>query len=348
MSDLFNEVTSSTLVLKTSLNTESIQYTFRYVTNLEKVTNKYVFRYYTTGLSTSSIKYTFQYISNFEDTVYRYKFRYTTGRELISSTVRYLFRYNSNFANTTTVSYVFRYTTISPITETIRKIYRFRYETNRASNTSIRYKFRYTHSSFLTSRSSFVFKYISNMPYRILTSVVLLKNNDRTDALFLVRSQEALEDILVFSNLPKYQSVEFTIDKKKPNIDVLDTQSIKKLNIFEESLIQDSYTNYTYILVKNINDTEAISLDTYLKMDRKKTSSNLSYLFNLDQSSFINVTLSIKDYHYTHINYDSRYYNYLDLNFISDTVYPKFNKSGNCCLSQRITSSKNNTKCSPF
>lgn len=349
MNSLFSTQAFKTNLILTSVLRDTKQtYTVKYVTGISDKSYEYRIRYDTKRLETTKIKYVVRYTTTVEDTKLKYRIRYNSGRELNRTSLTYVVKYNTTSVSKKTLQYTLKYLNTSPVSSRSKKVFRIKYTVDSTKSTRLEYKIKYTKENFKKRSVTYSIKYINNTPFQNIVSSVLLKSNDKNSVLFLVRARKTTDNIFVFSNLPRYQLVEINNKFLNPNVIILDTNEVKELNIFNETIFTDAYKNFTYILVEDVNIRSQLNLDTFDKNTLESTCSKRSFLFNINSDQFYPANIELNSVEYDSINYNSRYFNYSFLNFISDKTNLKFNKSGDCCLTQRISSPLKNTKCSPF
>lgn len=330
-------------------SSEVQRYTIKYASNLEEVLVSYRIRYNTNYTVHYNDTYSISYTSIFGDATQRYRVRYFSGRELTDSTDRFYVRYTSNFTETTTNIYSIRYKTTSAATNASRVRYRLKYTSNSALDSSVTYKIKYTTSTFYDNTKRYTVNYTTTGAEEILVRAVLLRNVNTTDALFELRGvmDKPLDSYLfVLSNMPKYQTVEFKIGESLPYLQFLKASDVNG-DIFD----LDGTTSYTvrgYILLKEVEDLNGISLDLYdIEAGYKKVNKAKTYFFGVSPTDYLDTLTSLSGTTYYYINKTSDLYVVQNLNYCSAVATPTFRFGIDCCFSRKINKT-NYSYCSPF
>ena len=109
-----------------------------------------------------------------------------------------------------------------------------------------------------------------------------------------------------------------------------------------------SYDVRGYLLLKDVEDLNGISIDVYDREDDyRKINKSKTYFFGLEQTDYIETLLSINSNTYYFINRSSDYYNAKYLNYVSTNITPTFRFGIDCCFSRKINKT-NYSYCSPF
>ena len=329
--------------------TETQRYTIKYTSNIEEKTSLYRVQYTTHYNVEYNDTYSIQYTSIFGDATQSYRIRYFSGRELSNTTDRFYVRYTSNFTETTTNIYSIRYKTTSAATNTARVRYRLKYTSNSALDSSVTYKIKYTTSTFYDNTKRYTVNYTTTGAEEILVRAVLLRNVNTTDALFELRGvmDKPLDSYLfVLSNMPKYQTVEFKTGESLPYLQVLKASDVSA-DIFD----LDGTTSYTvrgYILLKDVEDLNGISLDLYdIEAGYKKVNKAKTYFFGVSPTDYLDTLTSLSGTTYYYINKTSDLYVVQNLNYCSAVATPTFRFGIDCCFSRKINKT-NYSYCSPF
>lgn len=337
--------------LKTTINETTTSYSIRYISGLESKTDTYTLWYTSHYLSDYVTTYNLAFTSNYGDVVSQYRIRYTSGVELIERLSRYSLKFTSNFTNIYTNSYTLRYNSLSPTESAFRRIYKIRYASAGSRENAVQYTFRYSLEFFKNRSATYHICYDSHTPFAYTTSSVLVRNNRRTSVLFCIRgSIENLDqNIFVFSNLPRYQLISMEAFENKTNIVWLDPEEIKPYNLFLENSDQrGSIPPVAYVLIKDIDETNNMSLDVYNKENLEKLNRSKSFFFDLDNNSFIINVVTLDNELYSYTNFTSEYYNYTYLNFVERSLTPLFRLGDSCCFNTKINSTTTGGMCSPF
>lgn len=326
------------------------QYTISYVTNVENYTNTYRISYVSTNTSEFTDTYGIYYSSIFGDSSQIYRIRYFSGREPADFVDRYYVRYSSTYTDSRYTTYSIRYTTTGASTEPQRVRYKIKYTSQTAGSYTQSYKIRYSTSTFYDNYSKYTIKFGSTGAEEVLLRAVLLRNNNTTDAMFEIRGifDKSLEDYLfVISNMPKYQTLEYRIGEELPYVTFLTPSETSELDIFDNDGVT-SYTTRGYILLKDVEDLNGLSIDVYdVNEDYRKINRSKTYFFGLESTDYIETLISLKDNVYYFINRSSDYYNVKYLNYISASITPTFRFGIDCCFSRKINKT-NYSYCSPF
>lgn len=329
------------------------EYSIQYVAGLDEAFTQYNIRYQITGLSESSDSYRIAYSSHYGDVTATYSVRYHSGREVSEYISRYSVKYTSAYTDDVSTLYSLKFTTTSPNSLSYRTIYRMRYESAGSDEVVTSYRVRYTNEYFKDRTQEYSIRFSSETPFMFDTNAVLLRNEDKTSVLFFLQGRsDLLEDmLLVFSNLPKYQLVEFSVDVIRPHVHFLDIDQVSQYNLFGEDFLNTSdrlYMPCAYILVEGVEELNALSLDVYEKITLEKRNINKSFFFNLDSTEFYSNPVVLGEETYQVVNYSSNYYNYRYLNFIEKSLTPIFKVFDNCCFNIKITDKTSGGACSPF
>lgn len=339
--------TNLSLVVK-----ETIQnYSLKYDTGLEERSESYTIWYNSHYLSNFQNTYTISFTSLYGDVINTYRIRYYSGVELTERISRYTVKYSSNFTSLYTTNYTLRYSTISPTESSFRRIYKIKYTTEGSRENSTQYTVRYSLEFFKDRSLTYRIKYSSHTPFSYNVDAVLVRNNRSTSALFCIRGsvEDLVNNLFVFSNLPRYQLVSMDAYENKTNIFWLEAEGIKPYNLFLENSDQrGALTPVAYILVKDIDEVNNISLDVYDKESLEKINKSKSFFFDLDSNSFIINPVTLADTNFTYVNYTSEYYNYSYLNFVERSLTPLFRLGDSCCFNTKIKSTTTGGMCSPF
>lgn len=337
--------------LQPSIQEHVSTYHIVYASNVEEAVNKYYVRYDSYGLIETSSTYVVRYDSLYGDVVSTYKIRYHSGREITDIIDRYSLKYTSINPTEYLNIYSILYSTTSPASLSYRSIYRFRYTSEGVDETVKTYNMKYGIEYFKDRTQKYYIRYSTDTPYMFDTKSVLLRNNDETAVLFYLKGRgEVIDDMLfVFSNLPKYQLVEFSTETSRPHISILNTDDVKDYNLFGEEFEtpSETYTPACYILVHGVDEVQNLSLDVYDKITLQKRNINKSFFFNLNSTEFYTNPVSLDGVNFEVVNYSSNYYNYEYLNFVEKSVTPLFKVYDSCCFNTKITDTSSNA-CSPF
>lgn len=339
---IVNFAVADTTVLK--------QYKIVYASNVETYSDTYRIAYISTNTSEMTDTYGIYYSSIFGDSAQTYRIRYFSGREPASIVDRYYVRYSSTYTDSLYTTYSLRYTTTGASTEPQRVRYKIKYTSQTAGDHTQTYKIRFSTSTFYDNYAKYTIKFGSTGAEEILLRAVLLRDNDRTDAMFEIRGilDKSLEDYLfVISNMPKYQTLEYKVGESLPYLDYITPDEVAELDIFDNDGIT-SYTVKGYILLKDVEDLNGLSIDVYdYNNDYKKINRSKTYFFGLESTDYIESLISLKGSIYYFINRSSNYYNVKYLNYISASITPTFRFGIDCCFSRKINKT-NYSYCSPF
>lgn len=326
-------------------------YYIRYISGLTEYTNNYPVRYTSYNLTDYTQRYNIVYDSLYGDVVAKYTIRYYSGRETSDVDTRYSIKYTSINPMEYINMYSVVYQTTGPSTLNFRYVYRLRYASDGVDEVVNNYTIRYSLDYFKDRSQKYYINYTSETPYMFDTKSILLRNNEKTSVLFYLRGRKELIDdmLFVFSNLPKYQLVEFGLDIERPHIQILNVADVIGYNLFGESFTdpKEAYTPACYVVIENVEEINNLSLDLYDKTSLEKRNINKSFFFNLDATEFYTNPVKIGGVNYEMVNYSSNYYNYNYLNFVEKSVTPLFKVFDNCCFSTKIKDTSSNA-CSPF
>ena len=348
---LLDDYDFGTIAVTISDTETTTTYNINYTSNIEEYTDNYRISYVTNGFVDVSNRYSIVYDSLYGDVVNKYTLRYYSGREITDVDTRYSIKYTSINPMEYVNMYSVVYATTGPSTLNFRSIYRLRYATDGVDESVTSYTVRYSLDYFKDRTQKYYINYSSETPYMFETKAVLLRNNQKTSVLFYLKGrQDSIDDMLfVFSNLPRYQLVEFDLEKNRPHIQILDPNSVISYNLFGESFEDpnEAYSPSCYVIVENIEEINSMSLDLYEKDSLEKRNINKSFFFNLNSTEFYTNPVQINDTNYEMVNYTSNFYSYEYLNFVEKSVTPLFKVFDSCCFSTKIKDTSSNA-CSPF
>lgn len=333
-------------------NNETIAtYNIVYTSNLENYTDSYRIAYDSQGFTDLTARYNIVYTSLYGDVTTKYTIRYYSGRETSDVDTRYSIKYTSINPMEYINMYSVVYNTTGPSTLNFRYIYKLRYASDGVDESVVSYTVRYSLDYFKDRSQKYYITYSSETPYMFETKAVLLRNNEKTSILFALRGRkESIDDMLfVFSNLPRYQLVEFGVETERPHVKILPVNSVIGYNLFGESFNDpnEAYTPACYVVVENIEEINSLSLDLYDKTSLEKRNINKSFFFNLNSTEFYTNPVLINGVNYEIVNYTSNFYSYEYLNFVEKSVTPLFKVFDSCCFSTKIKDTSSNA-CSPF
>ena len=335
-----------------SVNTKELvkTYSIVYRSNLVPSVDRYYIKYTSFKLIPIADKYTIAYTSVYGDSVQRYKIKYFSGRELNNSLDRYYLRYSTTYTTNLYDIYNIRYTTTGASSEAQRQRYRIKYSSESVTNVVNTYTIKYSTSTFYDNYAKYNIRYTSTGAEELLLRAALLRNDENTDAIIEIRDiiDRSLEEYLfVISNMPKYQTLEFRIGENLPYITYIPASDVPGFDAFEDDGVT-SYEVRGYLLIKNIEDLNGISVDIYdIERDFKKINRSKTYFFGLEQTDYIETLVSLKGTVYYFLNRSSNYYNVAYLNYTSASITPTFRFGIDCCFSRKINKT-NYSYCSPF
>ena len=327
------------------------RYSVTYTAGVEEYVDYYPIIYTSNYLSAFQNTYTLSYTSLYGDVINTYRLRYYSGVELSERLSRYTIKYISNFNNLYTANYTLRYSSLSPTESSFRRIYKVKYSSVGSKENAVQYTLRYSLEFFKDRSLTYRIKYNSHTPFSYNVDAVLVRNNRSTSALFCIRgSVEYLaNNLFVFSNLPRYQLVSMDAYENKTNIFWLEAEDIKPYDLFLENSDQrGALPPVAYILIKDIDEVNNMSLDVYDKESLEKINKSKSFFFDLDSNSFLINPVTLAETNFTYVNYTSEYYNYSYLNFVERSLTPLFRLGDSCCFNTKIKSTTTGGMCSPF
>lgn len=348
LKDILNfDSISFTYSLKDS--TEIQRYTIKYSSNLEEKTSSYTVRYVTNYPLWYTDLYNIRYSSIYGDAKQIYRVRYISGRSLSDITERHYVRYTSNFSETNTKTYSIRYSTTGSRVDTHRVRYRLKYTSASALDMAVTYRIKYSSSSFYDNQKKYTINYTTTGAEEILVRALLLRNNETTDAVFELRSvaDKSLDSYLyVLSNMPKYQTVEYGIGESLPYLQFLNPGDVPS-DLFDLDG-SDTYKVKGYLVLKDIEDLNGLSLDIYdIEEGYKKINKSKTYFFGVSSEDYLETLLSLGGQTYYYINKTSDLYVTQNLNYCSAITTPTFRFGIDCCFSRKINKT-NYSYCSPF
>lgn len=383
----FGYYNSIKLDFKTTASNNVLKYTVKYASGVQSFTTPYTVRYTSVYLSNNVLGYTVKSTYEYDDKAQSYRVLYTSGVEILDRVDRYRIRYVSdnpaeyklpyrvvynsevvptdllltykttytseylsNFRN----AYTVRYDSIGIESIEHRTRWSVKYTSQSLGDYVVPYKIKYTTSIFYDNSTMYIIKYTSEGSEEILTRSALLQREDgTTDMLVEIKGLEekAMDSYFyVLSNLPKYQLVEYRLEETLPYIGYVPDYELTGKDIFPEEN-PNQYEVKGYILVKDVNAFNPISVDIYDYETAAKINKAKSYFFDLSPSSFTVSDLIIGGVQYTHKNLESNRYEYGNLNFVYTEVTPIFSPGDSCCFSRKILppgSPNVSGACSPF
>lgn len=371
--------------LQATSNTTVLGYKLSYTVGISPKIAPYSLSYKTNNLSQTILSFDINYTKQYDDTSLFYSLSYMVNRDVIERTLYGRISYDSTVPRYNILGYTFAYSfektptskvivasirydtswfvnKIFPYSlaynskgsglDLIRKRYTIPYNTSTVATTTFSYKFKYNVSYFNNNINPYTLSFTTVSPEKVLTDTAIVQTQDgRYDLLIRLRGtldRQKDEYFYVFSNLPKYQILEYSVDEDLPYLDKLSFSDVS--SIFDSN----SYNNYqelTVFRLKGIEPNNPISVDVYTYPDYKKANKAKSYFFSLTSSDFITTNRVISNERYISYNISSDAFQYEYLNFTDVSVTPVFNTGDSCCFSQKIL--KPNSKvvgggCSPF
>lgn len=368
-----------------SSETNKIVYNIRYETNLVDYKTSYKVRYITEHLVTSGDQYTIRNTYEYSDKITKYIVKYASGREVVDysrsyrikyisdnpvnvrqiyrvlfdSEVRltdivqvYKVRYTSWGLNDAFSEYNIRYLSVGVGDSEHRKRWSIKYNSQSLGDFATTYKIKYTASVFYDNAIRYLVRYNSQGAEKILTRAALVERDDgKFDAILQIRGtlDYSIDSyFFVLANMPKYQHVEYTIGDVLPYVDHVAYYEVNDIFGTENN---GRYEVKGYLVLKDIDPRNSVSIDVYDNTEYKRANRAKSYFFRLDQIAWESVNIEFKDRIIKKINYASDNYEYNYLNFVSTEITPVFNPGDNCCFSRKILppgSPNISGGCSPF
>ena len=388
---IFKNSSIVTVNFKTSdLEENVVRYTVRFNSGVSDLTAQYTVRYNITNLTNFTSRYRVVNTYKYDDTITAYSIKYTTGRELQNYTEYYRIRFTSlnikEYSNNYKIRYdsevvksdkvdryAIKYTTDNLIDNNIRysikyattgleseqhrRRYTIKYTSQNLGEYVQTFKIKYSTSVFYEDGSIYRIKYDSEASEETLIRAAVIKRKEEEiyDVLFEIKGIEnyALDNYLtVLSNMPKYQLVEFLPTYELPYVVYYSSTELAQNDIFIPYDLE-SYSDIGYILLKDVNIYNPISIDLYnIERDYEKVNKAKSYFFDLNSTdAFIPTSQVIGVTEYELSNTNAYYYSYDNLNFTTTYIEPRFNIASNCCFSQKILppgQSGGGGACSPF
>lgn len=372
---------SSSFHLKESI----IPYKITYASGLDGYVKTYTVKYSTEQLTGHGNEYRLRNTYEYDDKITRYIIRYSSGRSIedvntvyriryvsdnpieyktayrviYSSEVRlqdgiqpYKLVYTSWGLSENRSTYTIRYDSVGVGDLEHRKRWNIKYTSQSLGDFSTTYKIKYTASVFYDNTVRYMIRYSTQGSEKILTRAALIRKTDNTyDCLFQVRGtveQQMDSYFYVLSNMPKYQHVEYTIGESLPYVDYIKYYEVD--DIFDAP-DNGRYEVKGYLILKNVDPNNSLSLDVYETDTYKRANRAKSYFFGLDQTDWESVNIDFKDFTITSINFSTDRYDYNYLNFVDTQITPVFNPGDTCCFSRKILppgSPNINSGCSPF
>lgn len=372
---------------KTAATNNILKYTVKYESGVQPFVTPYTVKYVTTFPVETVIGYTVRSTYEYDDKLLNFRVVYTSGVEILDRVERYRVRYisdnptdvkiayrvvyNSEVVPTDVVqaykvtytseylldsrnTYTVRYTSIGIESVDHRTRWSVKYTSESLGDFVQTYKVKYTTSIFYDNSTMYVVKFTTQGSEEVLTRTALLKDEDgQIDALVEIKGtvdRQMDAYFYVFSNMPKYQLVEFNVGDDLPYMFSIPDYELVGKNIFPE----ESGTQYEvkgYLLIKDVNPTNSISLDVYDFETSRKINTAKSYFFDLASSSYIDGDITIGNTTYKSKNLESNKYEYGNLNFVYTEVTPIFSPGDSCCFSRKILppgSPNTSGACSPF
>lgn len=375
------------ILYKADLQQSVEKYTVKYTSGIQDFTKQYKVNYSTIFPIDEVIGYTVRNTYEYDDKLLEFKVRYTSGVEILDRVDTYRVRYVSD--NPTNVKVVYRVLYNSEVVPTdVLQTYKVNYTSEFLSDSRIvhtvrytsigiesvehrtrwsvkytseslgefvqTYKIKYTTSIFYDNSTMYVVKYTTQGSEEVLTRTVLLRTEDnKLDALIEIKGtfdRQMDAYFYALSNLPKYQLVEFKLEDTLPYMHYIPEYELVGKEVFPE----ESGTQYEvkgYLLVKDVDPSNSISLDVYDYATNEKINRAKSYFFDLSSSSFIDDPITLLETTYSSKNLVSNKYEYGNLNFVYTEVTPIFSPGDSCCFSRKILppgSPNTSGACSPF
>ena len=298
---IFNEATIIEVNFSTEkLSEQTSRYTIQYHSGVSDRITQYTIKYVITSPENSVNQYKIRSTYKYDDTITSYVIRYTTGREVqnytdyyrigfttlntkdfsnnykiryesevvkVDKVDRYLIKYSTDNLVDNNVRYSIKYTTTGLESEQHRRRYTIKYTSQNLGEYVKTFKIKYSTSVFYEDSSTYRIRYTSEASEEILVRAALLKrrNENVYDALFEIKGIEnyALDNYLtVLSNMPKYQLVEFLPTYELPYVVYYSSTELAQNDIFIPYDLE-SYSDIGYILLKDVNIYNPISIDLY-------------------------------------------------------------------------------------
>ena len=360
-------------------------YKILYTSGITDFTTKFTVKYHSYQLVENTLKVPFKNTYLYDDNTSRYYIKYSSGREIsdyttiyrlkyitdnpvekrstykivFSSEVRltdiiqtYKLRFTSWGLNDAFSEYNIRYLSIGVGDVDHRKRWGIKYTSQSLGDFATTYKIKYTASVFYDNAIRYLIRYNTQGSEKVLTRAALIKREDgKYDALFQIRGTLDLQMdsyFYVLSNMPKYQHVEYTIGDELPYVDYI---KYYEVNDIFNSLDNGRYEVKGYLILKDIDPNNSVSVDAYDIEEYKRANRAKSFFFSLEDNYWEEVDVEFKDRTIKTINYASDNYKYVYLNFVSTEVAPVFNPGETCCFSRKILppgSPNISGGCSPF
>lgn len=356
-----NELNQNTL-LKGLISFEEISFAFgvkdedttqtyrvKYTSGLSDFTSRYKLQYTSYNVYEVNDTYKLTYTSIFGDVLQQYRVRYFSGRDTREFVDRFYVRYTSSFTAITAQQYKIRFNTTGSETSAHRARYKVKYTSDSPRNHNTTYRLKYTLSSFYNNAVEYKIKYTTTGAESLLVRSALIRNDSTTDAVFEIRGIEDIpmdSYLYVLSNMPKYQTVEYTIGENLPYVQFINPSELTA-DVFDLDGIT-SYEVKGYILLRNVEDLNGVSLDIYdIEGGYTKVNKSKTYFFGLTPNDYIDTLLSVKGSTYYQVNRASDVYSPEYLNYVATSVTPTFRFGIDCCFSRKINKT-NYSYCSPF
>lgn len=343
------------LKIKFSLKSKehSKQYEIHYGrTTTESSTDWDIF-YRVQPIVSNNIQYSVSYTRYEGELNKNYDIRYVRGRPLIEKSKRFKIKYTVKGLEDNNKEYLIGYNRYEPQPIKDRKLFfDVFYNVTGLEEYNTDYLIRYTTEPLTITNKDYTISYTRSEPQPLLSSPLLLRREDgEVDLVFRITKQSDLSvnDILfVFSNLPRFELVEIDELENKTNPHIsLYKHGSTEYNTFE-TLFNSTGQSLVYVLIKNVEENNAVSLDLYNKLDGyKKLNEQDSYFFTLTADSFIDNNFSISNTNYVATNNVHSEYKYEYLNFVQVTATPMFRIAADCCFSRKVLK-QTYTYCSPF
>lgn len=330
---------------------------YRIVYNYDLRTNRqeYLIRYHSPILQRYTEKYSIVYKHEKERVETKYRILYNHDREKQHETKRYILKYRDTRATRVRTPYNIMYNFTGTKDVHTRRRYFIKYNSETYQRVKTTYRINYAHAEFYNVKTTYNIVYNYTGVDKLYTNVVFLRHLDDTDRYDVAVKLNTLgttsikEALLVFSNLGKYELVEWTVGTSKPYISFVDAnhEDYEKLNELFTPFSNKS-KGLGIVLIKDIDIENPVSLDTYENFDNnKQLNHSKSYFMSHNQDDMLDKLVNVSFGSYSSYQVPKSEYNKQYANHVQLKLTPLFRVGVDCCFSRKITKT-NYVYCSPF
>lgn len=340
----------------TALEITDQNYNFNFGSNIGTYGQSYSLKYTSINTSLITTPYTINFTSTTKDTIQGYSIKFVANVVPTTNTQTYKLTYNSLYGVTTNLTYNLAFTSEGLTTQNNRTIYRLRYSSEPISVVSTTYKMKYLSQTTDLNSTNYTLAFNSySIPSVRLIPVLLRNTENKSDIVFGIYATSEIDfadTLMVLSNMPKYQLVEYKTSVTLPYVIYYPKEDIYDLGLELDgrSIAEPLYYCQGYIVLKDVNEDNPVSMDMYsISNGYIQLNTKRSFFFDLSSTAFEDLSgVAIDSDDYLSKNQISDYFNSDYLNYAVTELTPMFKLSDSCCFSQVIAPSSSRTVCSPF